>query len=368
MSTVVTRAGDVAAGAASELAPIAPASTVAFDWIVAVLALGWLGGLFLDGWAHTHGRVDDTFFTPWHAVLYAGYVVFAALLVGRAAWAIERGSPWRAALPPGYGLALAGVAMWVVGGPFDLLWHSVFGFEANVEALLSPAHVVLAVGAGLMSAAPLRAALRRPPRRWSAEVPMALSLTCVVSNLTFFTQIAHPLSNLWAAGRRPVSGAVTELGIVSFLLTALILTAPVLFLLRHGRLPPGAVTIVITLNSVLMGVVFGHGPYPLAAVIALSLGAVAADVLRAALRPAASRPVAFRWFAAALPVLLYLAYFAASRSRRASATRHTCGWASSSSRVSSAGSRRIWCWRHASNGPRSPRERERNAGIPRVVV
>jgi hypothetical protein len=311
MSATLPRDVSTPIGAANEPAPIAPSSTAAFDWIVAVLALGWLGGLFLDGWAHTHGLVDDSFFTPWHAVLYSGYVAFAALLVGRAARAIARGAPWRAALPPGYGLALAGVAMWVVGGPFDLLWHGVFGFEVNVEALLSPAHAVLAVGAGLMSAAPLRAALRRPPRRWSAEVPMALSLTCVVSNLTFFTQIAHPLANLWAAGRRTVPVAVTELGIVSFLLTAVILTAPLLLLLRHGRLQPGAVTIVITLNSVLMGVVFGHGPYPLAAVIALSLGAVAADVLRAALRPAASRPVAFRWFAAGLPVLLYVAYFAA---------------------------------------------------------
>jgi len=308
MSTVLTRDSSASARITIPRPPTAPSSTPAFDWTVAVLSLVWLGGVFLDGWAHTHGRVDDTFFTPWHAVLYAGYTVLSAVLVGRAAWAIKRGTPWRASMPAGYGLALAGVAMWVAGGPFDLLWHSVFGFEANVEALLSPAHVVLAVGFGLMTAAPLRAALRRAPHGFVAELPMAVSLTCVVSALTFFTQIAHPLANVWAvAGSAPARRV--EFGIVGFLLTAVILTAPFLFLLRLGRLRAGTVTIAVALNSVLMGVLFDHGPYPLGLVVAFCLGAIATDVLRALLRPAASRPAAFRWFAVAQPALLYGAYF-----------------------------------------------------------
>jgi hypothetical protein len=33
------------------------------------LLSAWLvGGLFPDGWAHAHGRVDQSFFTPWHTV------------------------------------------------------------------------------------------------------------------------------------------------------------------------------------------------------------------------------------------------------------------------------------------------------------
>jgi hypothetical protein len=120
------------------------------------------GGVFLDGWAHTHGRVDDSFLTPWHAVLYSGYLATATLLVGRTVWGLGHGRSWRTALPDGYGLALAGVACWIVGGPFDFAWHFVFGFEANVEALLSPAHAILALGFGLMASGPLRAGLRRP--------------------------------------------------------------------------------------------------------------------------------------------------------------------------------------------------------------
>jgi hypothetical protein len=282
-----------------------------FDWIATVLSLIFLAGVHLDGWAHSHGRVDDTFFTPWHAILYGGFLAMAALLLGKAAWRVARGARWRDAVPDGYGLSLVGVSLWFVGGPFDLAWHSIFGFEANVEALLSPAHAVLAVGFCLMTTGPLRSALRRPPGRWRDELPMLLSLTCLVSNLTFFTQIAHPLANLWAAGPRRWSQDVTELGIVSMLLTTVILVAPLLLLLREGRLPTGAVAIMVGLNSIATGFLFDHGPYPVVPVAAMVAAAIAGDGLRALLRPSASRPAAFRWFAIGVSALLYAGYFAA---------------------------------------------------------
>ena len=282
-----------------------------FDWVASVLSMIFLGGVYLDGWAHSHGRVDDTFFTPWHAVLYSGFLAMAVLLLGCAAWRVTRGVRWRDAVPDGYGLSLAGVALWFVGGPFDMAWHAVFGFEANVEALMSPAHTVLALGAALMTSGPLRAALRRPPGRWHDELPMLLSLTCIVSILTFFTQIAHPLANLWASGPRRWSSDVTELGIVSMQLTAIIMVAPLLFVLRHGRLPAGAVTIVVGLNSLATGVLFDHGPYPLVPAIAMVIAAAAGDVVRVVLTPSVARPVEFRAFATLVPALLYGGYFAA---------------------------------------------------------
>jgi hypothetical protein len=55
----------------------------AFDW-VAVALCAWLqGGGFLDGWAHHHGRVDASFFTPWHAMLYTGSLAVAGCPVSR---------------------------------------------------------------------------------------------------------------------------------------------------------------------------------------------------------------------------------------------------------------------------------------------
>jgi hypothetical protein len=282
-----------------------------FDWAAVVLGAAFTGGLYLDGWAHTHGRVDDTFFTPWHTVLYSGFLALALLLIGRAAWGFRRAGRWRGAMPRGYGLGLVGVGCWFVGGPFDALWHSIFGFEASVEALMSPAHAILALGFGLMASGPLRAGLQRPSDRWRDKLAIALSMTFVVANLTFFTQIAHPVSNMWAAGYARMSHDTLELGITGLLLTAAILSAPVLMLLRWNRLPAGGVTILVGLDAIATGFLFDRGPYPLAAVLAMILGAALADVLRACLSPSVSRPWAFRVFAVAQPVLLYAAYFAA---------------------------------------------------------
>jgi hypothetical protein len=289
--------------------PASNSSGAGFDWAATALGATFTSGVFLDGWAHAHGRVDDTFLTPWHAVLYSGFLAMAVLLVARAAWGVARHRVfWRRAMPEGYGPGLIGVACWLVGGPFDAVWHSVFGFEAGVEALMSPAHAILALGLVLMASGPLRAALARPPRTWWNELPMLLSLTFVVSILTFFTLIAHPAANLWGT-RATRSHELTELGITGMLLTAATLTAPLLFLLRHDRLPTGGVTILVGLNAFAMGFLFDQGAYPRAVVAAIIAAAIAADVLRAALRPSPSRPGAFRVFAAVVATLPTAAYF-----------------------------------------------------------
>ena len=159
MSLAVTTA-DRRLGREGRVADATPVSHPAFDWTMTVLSALFVGGLFLDGWAHAHGRVDQTFFTPWHAALYSGFLATALVLWGGLVWGVRRGRPWGAALPDGYGLSLLGVGLWFAGGPLDFAWHSLFGFEASVEALMSPAHAVLALGAGLITSGPLRAILR----------------------------------------------------------------------------------------------------------------------------------------------------------------------------------------------------------------
>ena len=34
-----------------------------FDWMMVAVSFWFVGGLFLDGWAHNNGRVDNSFFT-----------------------------------------------------------------------------------------------------------------------------------------------------------------------------------------------------------------------------------------------------------------------------------------------------------------
>ena len=286
--------------------PLRPAT---LDWTMTAVGMYFVGGLFLDGWAHTHGRVDETFFTPWHAVLYSGYLASAIVLAGAIVRARLQGRAWRDSVPDGYLASLVGVALWLVGGPFDFAWHEVFGFEVDVEALMSPAHTILAVGAGLIVSGPLRATLRRPPGRWRDDATAVLALTALVSVLTFFTQIAHAVPNVW--GGPSTSHDATELGLTGLCLTTAILIAPLLLLIRVRRMPAGGITLVVGLNAILMGFLYDRGPYPLGPVVAIAAGAGLVDLVRGALRPDASRPAAFRAFAFAAPVIVHAAYFAA---------------------------------------------------------
>ena len=55
-------------------------SSLAFDAVMVALATWFVGGVYLDGWAHIHIPRLETFFTPWHGVLYSGYLVSAIFL------------------------------------------------------------------------------------------------------------------------------------------------------------------------------------------------------------------------------------------------------------------------------------------------
>src|SRR5579884_2236834 len=129
-----------------------------FDRLITIFICWFLGGLFLDGWAHNHGKVDNTFFTPWHAVLYSafflnGLVLGVVLLLNH-----RRGRSWFTALPKGYALSFLGTPLFIIGGVGDLVWHTLFGFEIGIAPLLSPTHLLLALSGFLIMSGPLRAA------------------------------------------------------------------------------------------------------------------------------------------------------------------------------------------------------------------
>ena len=179
-----------------------------FDWVMAVLSAWLIGGAFVDGWAHTHGKVDTTFFTSWHAAFYTGFLALAGALVEALVHQRARRGTWQQALPPGYNLSLLGALIFGCGGVGDVLWHTFFGIEKDVEALFSPTHIMLAGGAWLMVGGPFRAAWQRlTPTAvgWHQHLPWLLSLTWMLSTGTFMTQIAHPLVYLWGGGRVPAA-------------------------------------------------------------------------------------------------------------------------------------------------------------------
>ena len=285
-----------------------------FDWLMAGFGAWLIGGLYLDGWAHIHMPQLETFFTPWHAVLYSGYLAGAAALVVTFVRNRRRGAPRARALPPGYRPSLAGAFIFFFGGVADMVWHVTFGIEKGIEGLISPSHLVLALGGGLMVTGPLRAGLHREagtPQRWIAQMPMVVSLTTFLSLLTFFTEYVSPHGTTWVAETsRTGSEVYRTAGMAGFLVQPAVLMGLVLLVLRTRPLPLGSLTVVLTVNSTLMAIIHDKflrtGPYPL--IGAAVLAGLIADVLLWWLRPSPDRPRAFRAVAFAVPAVYYLLY------------------------------------------------------------
>ncbi len=300
-----------------------------FDWIMIVVSVWWLGGLFIDGWAHSNLPQLETFFTPWHAVFYSGYLAVTITLIAKIIANLSRtaardntngkapalltlitsnlpGKRWMQGIPAGYELSLLGIGIFAISGVGDLTWHVVFGIERNTEALLSPTHLGLALGVGLALSGPLRAAWRRSGSvsSWRQLGPAILSLTFTFSLLTFLTEYAHPLVNPW-----PIinSTASPTRGITNILFETGLTMSFVFLALRRWRLPIGTFTLFFTLNSALM-VVFV--PTRVAPILPTPLLAgLATDLLYKWLQPAEEDPASTRLFAFAVPGIFYLLYF-----------------------------------------------------------
>jgi hypothetical protein len=291
-----------------------------FDGMVGILGAVFAGGLYLDGWAHVHGHVDQSFFTPWHAVLYSGFLVLAAVIAGSARAGLRRGLPLRESVPPGYELSLLGAAIFLGGGVADMAWHLVFGIEANVDALFSPTHLVLAIGGVLMASGPLRAAWRRADEgRDPALMPWAavLSLTVVLSVIAFLLQIAHPLVNPQAAasqGFRSFSFDLQTIGVIAVIVQTAVVMGLVLLAARRFVLPFGALTTIFGLNAFGLGFLgrqVGGWDGGLSLVPVALVAGLLADTLYAALRasPLRNDRLGFRLFAFGVPAVFYLVYF-----------------------------------------------------------
>lgn len=288
-----------------------PASTVFFDLLSTVFAGVFIVGLFIDGESHLSGNVDNTFFTSSHALLYAGVAAVGLLLTLTQFRNVSRGYAWMKALPQGYLLSLMGVVLFFVGGGFDFIWHDMFGFEANNEALLSPAHLWLAGAALFFLTGPLRSAWRRRLSGWVELFPLVLSLALLLSALTFFTMYANPMTQAeMYANLRPSGGTLFAwdvTAIATVFVPAMLISWIVLFAIRRWQLPFGALLFIFALNAGLQFYLqtseFGL------VVVGAAVAGLIGDLLLAWLKPSAERPLLLRVFAFALPIIYFMIYF-----------------------------------------------------------
>ena len=149
-------------------APAAAAATVPWALLaVAVASTSIIVGVIWDiSWHRSIGR--DSFWTPAHLAIYLGGIV-AGLSCG---WLVLRttfaGSPreraagvsfWGFRGPLGAWLCVWGALAMVVSAPFDDWWHNAYGLDVEI---LSPPHVVLAMGMfGIGAGAMLMAVARQ---------------------------------------------------------------------------------------------------------------------------------------------------------------------------------------------------------------
>ncbi|MFN8491142.1 MAG: hypothetical protein U0350_26335 [Caldilineaceae bacterium] len=286
-----------------------------FDWVMVVLSLIYTGGLYLDGWAHNHGKVDQSFFTVWHAFFYSGFALVAFWLTGALLLNRFRGCTWAEALPAGYQSSLLGVLVFAAGGVGDLIWHEIFGIEESFDALVSPTHLMLGIGLALVVSGPLRAAWQQtdPKPGWRALGPALLSATCLISALTFFMMFSHPLMSIIGGQHHyHFNNEIGQVaGVVSILFMTGLLLGPTFLLMRRWTLVPGSLTLVWGVNTVAMAIINWELSYAIVLTAAMLVGVVAADFLYCWLKPSVDKPSAWRLFAFCAPVLLFGAYFLA---------------------------------------------------------
>jgi hypothetical protein len=295
-----------------------PRGSLRFDWLMLLIGLWPLAGALTDANAHINDPKLETFFTPWHALLYSG-VLAVGVCIGYVAWRNhQRGYAWTRAVPPGYGLTLIGVGILGVAGVGDLIWHSLFGIERDIPALTSPTHMLIILGILFVVAGPLRAALARPIAevRGLAQLPMIVSVTLTYLFLTVPLQYLHPFSypfaefgdvDLFTDQPYPAASSYLAegLGLAAILVTSAVLMGIVLFIVRRWQLLFGALTLILTADIAALGALqrdFSLVP------AAIATGLIA-DLLILTLRPSPARADLFRLFAFLLPALYFTAYF-----------------------------------------------------------
>lgn len=284
-----------------------------FTWFF-IVALVWktLGGYY-DLFFHLQeAEVLETFFTPSHYFLYAGFTAMALVTFITLFLNHRGGLQWSDALPVGYNLTLIGIILFGIGGFADLIWHERFGFEVDVEALYSPTHLILVVADGLIIAGPIRHALRRDTdlrnQDWIYSLPVVLGFSFFLSMLTYFTPLSHPLSVIYAT--EPTSDIFLErrhidaLGTSSVILQSIFLVSVLIVAILNFEFKFGSLAIIVAINGIIMSAIAENWTM----IIVSLLGALSTELLYQ-FYVRSNNQYRLQLFGLAVPILFYSIYF-----------------------------------------------------------
>lgn len=252
------------------------------DLVTVLLSTALVCGVMTDVWAHINIiETIESFFTPWHGLLYTGFAATAAwtlFLAHRRRADAPRW--WFDGWPAGYRVGALGAGLFLFGGFADMVWHQTFGIETGLKTGLSPSHLLLDFGGVLLVTSPLRSwwASRAGGARAATGIASAalatVTPTVLLISLVAFTSLAPTRTYLVSAAAHEVAVR----GYLSYLLTTVLLLVPILLIYRR-RIVPGTATAIVGSVGLFTSIVFEFpGPQTVAA-LGATLGAAIADAL-----------------------------------------------------------------------------------------
>ncbi|GIF20815.1 hypothetical protein BJ973_001279 [Actinoplanes tereljensis] len=256
-------------------------------WIMLVASAWLVTGLQLDAYAHATTPELETFWTPWHAVLYSGIAASGLTLV----WLLRSRLPniptyaTVIALPNALRVPLLGMAFLLVGGGIDTLWHNIFGIEQGLEIFVSPSHEFIILGMVLVAVGP--ALMTTSDRLSFADGTLVtISALLTVLPLHIYSLHANLLGTIFFGdGENPVRIYSTDAQIMhGFLFTTVLLLLPIILIGRRWRLPIGVPSLLVGLPAIAMHLMFLEGE-PWWLPLTVAFGAVGVELVARVLGP-----------------------------------------------------------------------------------
>jgi hypothetical protein len=267
------------------LAPTGYHTTPRDDLITAICGMLLVAGVAVDAWAHTNIlETIESFFTPWHAMLYGGFATIAAWTYWLAFRERARYPTWwRNGWPAGYLVGGIGVALFLLAGLMDMVWHTVFGIEVSLEATYSPSHLLIALSGVLLLTSPLRSwwasdserGLRAAAGMISAGLGATMTMVLLLTLSVFFST---PPTVAYAPDNDSVPHLRAVIAFGGYLVTTLVCLVPLMLIYRR-RLTLGAAPTIFGLVALFAVVTQNFEGPQLEAAIGAVLGAAAAEAV-----------------------------------------------------------------------------------------
>ncbi len=284
-----------------------------FDIIFCLSVLWLIGGTFSDAWAHNNIPRLETFWTPWHAILYSGLFFLIGSLLTVLVVNRRRSGSWLQAIPRGYTIVYFALIFMVLDGLGDMTWHLIFGVEQHLDALFSPTHLSGLIGIGLFATGPLYSMYIRRVKPSSFSDYFLLATAVLLPYMLFAntTQSFSVFSQIWPLTTPPGADTGQTAAIGGMVFQAAMFTFFALHVTRFWTLKPGMFSYILGVTATALSIM-NQIWFTIPVFI---LGGALIDLAYWYLKPSSTRLLQMRLFsvaAASAPYAVYMIWIAST--------------------------------------------------------